>query len=167
MPPTRCSPPIGRSIAVARGEFVNCTFADNVSAEGRFIIDASNSNEASGSQQNAGLIKFVNTVVSGNGSLATYNANYGQINASHSLFPEASAYSSDNLVGPAVFRRRQTAPYALNLNTAGSRTGDASFWESEALDIAGNKRINVRGGNKYVDMGCYQWMAVGSVYYIR
>ena len=155
------------SIAVARGEFVNCTFADNVSAEGRFIIDASNSNEASGSQQNAGLIKFVNTVVSGNGSLATYNANYGQINASHSLFPEASAYSSDNLVGPAVFRRRQTAPYALNLNTAGSRTGDASFWESEALDIAGNKRINVRGGNKYVDMGCYQWMAVGSVYYIR
>ena len=155
------------SIVVARGEFVNCTFADNVSAEGKFIIDANNSNEASGSQQNAGLIKFVNTVVSGNGGLATYNSNYGQITASHSLFPEASTYSSDNLAGPAVYSGRDASPYALKPYTAGFRAGDASFWESEALDIAGNKRINVRGGNKYVDMGCYQLMAVGSVYYIR
>ncbi|MBR2355240.1 MAG: sigma-70 family RNA polymerase sigma factor [Kiritimatiellae bacterium] len=158
---------LANSVVVARGEFVNCTFAANVSADGKYIIDPNNSNEASGSQQNAGLIKFVNTVVSGNGSLATYNANYGQINASHSLFPEASAYSSDNIVGPAVYSGRGASPYALMLDTAGSRAGDASFWESEALDIAGNKRINVRGGNKYVDMGCYQWMAVGSVYYIR
>lgn len=144
------------SIAVARGEFVNCTFADNVSAEGRFIIDASNSNEASGSQQNAGLIKFVNTVVSGNGGLATYNSDYGQINASHSLFPEASAYSSDNIVGPAVFSCRQTAPYALNLNTAGSRTGDASFWTADDLDVIGEKRLFIRGSVIAVDMGCYQ-----------
>ena len=152
------------SIAVARGEFVNCTFADNVSAEGRFIIDASNSNEASGSQQNAGLIKFVNTVVSGNGGLATYNSDYGQIAASHSLFPEASAYSSDNLTGPAVFYGKG---YRIVRFTPGAYAGDASIWGYNAQDLAGNDRVKVRGGNKYVDMGCYQWMAVGSVYYIR
>ena len=144
------------SVVVARGEFVNCTFADNVSAEGRFIIDASNSNEASGSQQNAGLIKFVNTVVSGNGSLATYNATYGQITASHSLFPEASAYSSDNIVGPAVYSGRGASPYALMLDTAGSRAGDASIWTADDLDLIGEKRLFIKGSVIAVDMGCYQ-----------
>ena len=144
------------SIAVARGEFVNCTFADNVSAEGRFIIDASNSNEASGSQQNAGLIKFVNTVVSGNGGLATYNSDYGQIAASHSLFPEASAYSSDNIVGPAVYSGRGASPYALMLDTAGSRAGDASIWTADDLDLIGEKRLFIKGSVIAVDMGCYQ-----------
>ena len=155
---------LANSVVVARGEFVNCTFAANVSADGKYIIDASNGNEASGSQQNAGLIKFVNTVVSGNGSLATYNANYGQINASHSLFPEASAYSSDNLTGPAVFYGKG---YRIMRFTPGAYAGDASIWEYNAQDLAGKDRVKVRGGNKYVDMGCYQWMAVGSVYYIR
>lgn len=144
------------SIAVARGEFVNCTFADNVSAEGRFIIDASNSNEASGSQQNAGLIKFVNTVVSGNGGLATYNSDYGQIAASHSLFPEASAYSSDNIVGPAVYSGRGASPYALKPYTAGSRAGDASIWTADDLDLIGEKRLFIKGSVVAVDMGCYQ-----------
>jgi len=147
------------SIAVARGEFVNCTFADNVSAEGRFIIDASNSNEASGSQQNAGLIKFVNTVVSGNGGLATYNSDYGQIAASHSLFPEASTYSSDNLVGPAVYSGRGASPYALMLDTAGSRAGDASIWTADDLDLIGEKRLFIKGSVIAVDMGCYQLLS--------
>ena len=155
---------LANSVVVARGEFVNCTFAANVSADGKYIIDPNNSNEASGSQQNAGLIKFVNTVVSGNGSLATYNANYGQINASHSLFPEASAYSSDNLTGPAVFYGKG---YRIVRFTPGAYAGDASIWGYNAQDLAGKDRVTVRGGKKYVDMGCYQWMAVGSVYYIR
>lgn len=147
---------LANSVVVARGEFVNCTFAANVSADGRYIIDPNNSNEASGSQQNAGLIKFVNTVVSGNGSLATYNANYGQINASHSLFPEASAYSSDNIVGPAVYSGRGASPYALMLDTAGSRAGDASIWTADDLDLIGEKRLFIKGSVIAVDMGCYQ-----------
>ena len=147
---------LANSVVVARGEFVNCTFADNVSAEGRFIIDASNSNEASGSQQNAGLIKFVNTVVSGNGGLATYNSDYGQITASHSLFPEAPAYSSDNIVGPAVYSGRGASPYALMLGTAGSRAGDASIWTADDLDLIGEKRLFIKGSVIAVDMGCYQ-----------
>ena len=150
---------LANSVVVARGEFVNCTFADNVSAEGRFIIDASNSNEASGSQQNAGLIKFVNTVVSGNGGLATYNSDYGQIAASHSLFPEASTYSSDNLVGPAVYSGRGASPYALMLDTAGSRAGDASIWTADDLDLIGEKRLFIKGSVIAVDMGCYQLLS--------
>ena len=51
--------------------------------------------------------------------------------------------------------------------TPGAYAGDASIWGYNAQDLAGNDRVKVRGGNKYVDMGCYQWMAVGSVYYIR
>ena len=158
---------LANSIVVARGEFVNCTFADNVSADGKYIIDANNGNEASGSQQNATLIKFVNTVVSGNGNLATYNANYGQINASHSLFPEASTYSSDNLVGPAVYSRKRAVPYALKLDTAGSRAGDASIWAADALDLVGEKRLFIRGNVIAVDMGCYQTPAPsGFVFYL-
>lgn len=147
---------LANSVVVARGEFVNCTFADNVSADGKYIIDASNGNEASGSQQNAGMIKFVNTVVSGNGSLATYNAAYGQISASHSLFPEASTYSSDNLVGPAVYSGRGASPYALKPYTAGSRAGDASIWTADDLDLIGEKRLFIKGSVIAVDMGCYQ-----------
>ena len=150
---------LANSVVVARGEFVNCTFAANVSADGKYIIDASNGNEVSGSQQNAGLIKFVNTVVSGNGNLATYNANYGQINASHSLFPEASTYSSDNLVGPAVYSGRGASPYALMLDTAGSRAGDASIWTADDLDLIGEKRLFIKDSVIAVDMGCYQLLS--------
>jgi len=150
---------LANSVVVARGEFVNCTFAANVSADGRYIIDASNGNEASGSQQNAGMIKFVNTVVSGNGSLATYNSDYGQIAASHSLFPEALAYSSDNIVGPAVYSGRGASPYALMLDTAGSRAGDASIWTADDLDLIGEKRLFIKGLVIAVDMGCYQLLS--------
>ena len=57
--------------------------------------------------------------------------------------------------------------YRIVRFTPGAYAGDASIWGYNAQDLAGNDRVKVRGGNKYVDMGCYQWMAVGSVYYIR
>lgn len=155
-----CGTSAANSILITRGEFTNCTFADNISSPGKFIFDASNSNEAANEQQNAQMIKLVNTVISGNGDLATYNALYGQITAKHSLFPEALTYSSDNIVGPAVYSGKKNAPYSLKLDTAGSRAGDPSIWTLNDLDITGEKRLFKRGALIAVDMGCYQFPAL-------
>ena len=135
--------------ALIRGEFVNCTIADNSGADALFALSTSNGNDC----------KFVNTVISNNrvsmpsGSIMT-TFDGGAASVRYSLYPEASG--NNNVAGPAVFSRVQTAPYALSPVTAGSRAGDASIWGDGAQDLAGNDRVTVRGSNKYVDMGCYQ-----------
>ena len=143
--------------ALIRGEFVNCTIADNSGADALFALSTSNGNDC----------KFVNTVISNNrvsmpsGSiLPTFDG--GAASVRYSLYPEASG--NNNVTGPAVFASNG---YLLARGTPGAYAGDASIWGYNAQDLAGKDRVKVRGGNKYVDMGCYQWMAVGSVYYIR
>ena len=143
--------------ALIRGEFVNCTIADNSGADALFALSTSNGNDC----------KFVNTVISNNrvsmpsGSiLPTFDG--GAASVRYSLYPEASG--NNNVTGPAVF---DSNGYLLARGTPGAYAGDASIWGYNAQDLAGKDRVKVRGGNKYVDMGCYQWMAVGSVYYIR
>ena len=143
--------------ALIRGEFVNCTIADNSGADALFALSTSSDNDC----------KVVNTVISNNrvsmpsGSiLPTFDG--GAASVRYSLYPEASG--NNNVTGPAVFASNG---YLLARGTPGAYAGDASIWGYDAQDLAGKDRVKVRGGNKYVDMGCYQWMAVGSVYYIR
>ncbi|MBR2938625.1 MAG: sigma-70 family RNA polymerase sigma factor [Kiritimatiellae bacterium] len=143
--------------ALIRGEFVNCTIADNSGADALFALSTSSGNDC----------KVVNTVISNNrvsmpsGSIMT-TFDGGAASVRYSLYPEASG--NNNVTGPAVFASNG---YLLARGTPGAYAGDASIWGYNAQDLAGKDRVKVRGGNKYVDMGCYQWMAVGSVYYIR
>lgn len=138
---------------MCRGEFVNCTIAENETAAQVELFNLMN--EGTGCPQNAAVAKFVNTIVSGNACMATYLPQYGDINARSCIFPEAVAgnYSAaGNLAGPAVFRGKGVAPHALKTRSPGCGAGDASIWSKGDFDLVGRPRLN-RDGT--VDMGCY------------
>ena len=148
---------VGESVAIrafmCRGEFVNCTIAENATTTSMELFNMLNS--GTGCPQNAAVAKFVNTVVSGNACMATYLPQYGDINARSCIFPEAAAgsYSAvGNLAGPAVFRGKGVEPHALKTRSPGCGAGDASIWSKGDFDLVGRPRLN-RDGT--VDMGCY------------
>ena len=136
-----------------RGEFVNCTIAGNSPAGKVFHLA---NQDAATCPANAEVCKLVNTIISDNGDVPTYESTYGPITARNSIFPEAEAATyagKGNLVGPAVFRGTGKTPYALKENSPGYGTGDASIWTLKDVDLVGKRRLNSKNS---VDMGCYR-----------
>lgn len=135
--------------AIIRGEFVNCTIADNSGVDRLFALGSSNGNDC----------KVVNTVISNNresmpsGAISTTFVD-GAANVRYSLYPEAS--DNNNITGPAVFVTKGKSSYYLQRDTPGAGAGDASIWGDGAQDLAGKPRVKISGANSCVDMGCYQ-----------
>ena len=143
-----------------RGEFVNCTIAGNSPAGKVFHLA---NQDAATCPANAEVCKLVNTIISDNGDIPTYDSTYGPITARNSVFREAEAATyagKGDLVGPAIFRGTGTAPYVLTKRSPGYGTGDASIWTEKDLDLVGKRRLN---SDKSVDMGCYRSHPLGGL----
>ena len=149
-----------KPLAIVRGEFVNCTIADNSGADALFALSTNNGNDC----------KVVNTVISNNrvstpsgAGMTTFDG--GAAGVRYSLYPEAS--DDNNVAGPAEFVAKGKAGYYLKRGTPGACAGDASIWNAAGIDLAGKPRIGLKGGVASVDMGCYQWTADGFFLLIR
>ena len=146
--------------AIIRGEFVNCTIADNSGVDRLLALSTNNGNDC----------KVINTVISNNrvsmpsGAISTTFVD-GAANVRYSLYPEASG--GGNVAGPAVFVAKGKAGYLLERGTPGAGAGDATIWGDGALDLAGKARVKTSGVDKRVDMGCYQWSDCGLCVFVR
>lgn len=132
-------------------DFVNCTIVSNVTGttETSHLFNKAKSAEC----------KLLNTVISGNTTVGTYDAGYAP-SATYSMFPEAgdAAYAGQgNVVGPAEFQEKDSVPYYLRRQSPGAAAGDASIWSADDIDLRGKPRTRDVGGRRAVDMGCYQW----------
>ena len=129
----------------ARGEYVNCTIADNGS-EGDVLVF-----NCIGREDRQHQIYFQNTVISGNDVIGTYASGGNVPTTTHSIYPEAVEGDGD-LTGPARFIGRGRDPYRLAAGSPGVGAGALLGWTKDDTDLIGNRRV--QGGA--VDMGCYQ-----------
>ena len=133
-------------------DFVNCTIVSNVTGETAVLFNKAKAKEC----------KLLNTIISGNTTVRTYDAGYAP-SATYSMFPEAGGTpaSSKNVTGPAEFRERDSVPYYLRRQSPGADAGDASIWSAADVDLRGKPRTHAVNGGQAVDMGCYQWYSLG------
>lgn len=127
----------------AKGEFVNCTFADNSGSE-VFYCETTSGDKSD-------QITLRNGIVSGNEKGTIRSGGVSPV-FDHTLYPECAAEDANgNIVGPAQFVGKGRAPYRLNAESPGAGAGALLGWTAKDVDLAGRRRL--RGGK--VDMGCY------------
>ena len=130
-------------LAWISGEFVNCTFADNLGVQS-LAADP--------------VVKVCNCVISDNAS-GTFSGSGSPV-VSYTLLPEASTIGGDgNVPGPAVFLKKGVHPYMLKRSSPGVDAGAPLNWGRKDLDLAGNRRLS----GAAVDMGCYELPSSGMV----
>ena len=143
---------VASSTFYGAADFVNCTIVSNVTGEAAVLFNKAKAKEC----------KLLNTIISGNTTVRTYDAGYAP-SATYSMFPEAGGTpaSSKNVTGPAEFRERDSVPYYLRRQSPGADAGDASIWSAADVDLRGKPRTHAVNGGQAVDMGCYQWYSLG------
>lgn len=136
-----------------KGEFVNCTFADNDSEDRNVGVFQCTDMSAQYCTQ---VISLKNCLVSGNGQPSSSIVDGSQMvlpTATTSMFPECAPDDENgNIAGPALFRGGTHEPYALKAGSPGIGAGAILGWTKKDTDLAGKRRV--QGGS--VDMGCYQ-----------
>lgn len=160
-----------QAFGLMRGTMVNCTVASN-QINGSVLSLGHNNTDKSETPE--GVFSCVNTVISGNTSVATpgvelpaVSAGVGTAWARYSMLPEATNATdrvNGNIAGPAVFMETCATPYKLAKKSVGTSAGDASVWagRTDATDLEGLPRVSGSSHPK-IDMGCYQWMLPGGL----
>ena len=145
----------------AKGEFVNCTFADNTCEDAAVggLFEVINSKQE---DETSLHVVLKNCICSGNG-VPTVPSGRSLPQMSHTIYPECGANDADgNLPGPARFVGHGRDAYRLSSNSPGLGAGDILDWTKDDVDLIGNRRVR----NEKIDMGCYQG-GVGLIIFVQ
>jgi hypothetical protein len=151
------------------GKLINfsaCTIVSNYAASGGGgIHDVSTSTASTNHYDNC--IIYFNTAGTANSNYycgATCVSSFTNCCLSPSLSGTVTNYSVNNITNDPQFIEKASGNYRLQNSSPCLNAGANQAWMSDTVDLDGCRRIDRMVG--IVDMGCYEYLPSGSMYYI-